>query len=132
MKKFTLILFSFFLVTSITFGQSQRMVLIEELTSATCPPCASQNPAFNTLLNANTDIVTSVKYQMNWPIAGGDPFYLDNPVDNNARRTYYGVNSIPHVVLDGGFNNQPQYVFQSTLGDAAFLFFFEPVRIDAG
>ena len=121
MRKFTLILFSFFLVTSITVGQSQRMVLAEELTSATCPPCASQNPAFNALLAANTDIVTSIKYQMNWPTPNGDPMYLHNPVDNNARRAYYGVDAIPHAFLDGGFDNQPQFIYQSTLNAAAAI-----------
>ena len=119
MGKITLTIFSLLLSGSLAFGQSQRMVLAEELTSATCPPCASQNPAFNALLQANTDIVTSIKYQMNWPTPNGDPMYLDNPEDNNARRSYYGVNAIPWVFLDGGFDNQPQFIYQSTLDAAA-------------
>jgi len=119
MKKITTLLCIILLTGYFGMAQSPRMVLAEELTSATCPPCASQNPAFNALLQANTDIITSIKYQMNWPVAGGDPMYLDNPTDNNARRSYYDVNSIPWVFLDGGFNNQPQYVHQSTIDAAA-------------
>jgi hypothetical protein len=41
----------------------------------------------------------SVKYQMSWPGAG-DPY---NTADGNARRTYYGVNSVPNLEIDGGW-----------------------------
>jgi hypothetical protein len=33
--------------------QSQRFVMFEEFTNASCGPCASQNPAFDALLSAN-------------------------------------------------------------------------------
>ena len=36
---------------------------------------------------------------MSWP-SSTDPFYLANTSEQNARRTYYGVNSIP-----AGFGN---------------------------
>ena len=36
-------------------AQSTRLVLAEEFTQASCGPCASQNPTFNNLLNANCD-----------------------------------------------------------------------------
>ncbi len=120
MKKFTILFLITLFFTGFSFAQSQRMVLAEELTSATCPPCASQNPAFNALLQANTDIITSIKYQMNWPVANGDPMYLHNPVDNNARRSYYGVNSIPWVAIDGDYyQGQPANVSQTLINNAA-------------
>ncbi|RJP74183.1 MAG: T9SS C-terminal target domain-containing protein [Candidatus Zixiibacteriota bacterium] len=37
---------------------------------------------------------------MSWP-ASNDPFYLANTTENTARRTYYGVNSVPHMKCDG-------------------------------
>jgi hypothetical protein len=37
---------------------------------------------------------------MSWPNAG-DPFYLGNPGDNDARRGYYGVNGTPTWKCDG-------------------------------
>ncbi|MBU0517601.1 hypothetical protein KJ564_01530, partial [bacterium] len=37
---------------------------------------------------------------MSWP-SSTDPFYLANTTDNNARRTYYGVNSTPTMKCDG-------------------------------
>jgi hypothetical protein len=41
---------------------------------------------------------------MNWPAPGNDPMYLFNTADNNGRRGYYGVNSIPDWRADGLFN----------------------------
>ncbi|HNQ83124.1 MAG TPA: hypothetical protein PKM34_05735 [Bacteroidales bacterium] len=71
MKTIYLALFAFsFLVFSV-HSQSQRMVLIEEATNASCGPCASQNPAFDNLLNQNRDILTAIKYH--WYFPGYDP-----------------------------------------------------------
>lgn len=81
----------------------QRVALVEEFTSSTCPPCASYNSTFDPLLSTlNTNIggsnIAAIKYQMNWPSPGNDPSY--NP-DGNARKTYYGVSGIPDVFLNG-------------------------------
>ncbi len=100
MKK--LILCSFFLATAVLgFSQSQRFVMFEEFTNASCGPCASQNPAFDALLNSNTSKCTSIKYHANWP--GVDPMNAQNPTDAGARVTYYQVNlvGVPYAVMDG-------------------------------
>ncbi|PLX11894.1 MAG: hypothetical protein C0598_07115 [Marinilabiliales bacterium] len=98
------------------FAQSQRIVLFEEFTSTTCGPCASQNPAFDALLNQNLDKAVSIKYHMSWPAPGNDPFYLDNETENNNRRSYYGINSVPHVHMDGSnWNGQPSQVSQGRI-----------------
>ena len=82
-----------------------RVICIEEFTSSTCAPCAALNSTFDPLLetnntNATTNFsnVTAIKYQMNWPAPGNDPSY--NP-DGATRQTYYGVNGIPDVFMDG-------------------------------
>lgn len=36
---------------------------------------------------------------MSWP--GYDPFYQHNTIDNNTRRSYYGVNAVPDIYVDG-------------------------------
>lgn len=97
-------------------AQSNRMVLAEGFTSTTCGPCASLNPAFDALLHANTDKITSIKYHMSWPSPGNDPMYLHNTVDNNARRTYYNVNAVPHVVIGGNVQSgSPSTVNQAKI-----------------
>jgi hypothetical protein len=98
MKKSTL-LAGLIAMGSVAFGQSQRLVLLEEFTQASCGPCASQNPAFNTLLAANTAKAVSIKYQTNWP--GVDPMNVQTQSEVGPRVTYYSVSGVPDVSMDG-------------------------------
>lgn len=79
-------------------AQSQRLVVVEEFTQASCPPCATQNPAFNTLLNANPTKVVAIKMQTSWP--GADPMNAQNPTEVQNRVDYYSVNGVPDALLD--------------------------------
>lgn len=99
LKKITFISF-LIILTTISFSQTQRMVLWEEFTSGSCGPCAGVNPEMTDYWNDNTDVVVGIQYHMSWP-AANDPMYLNNPGDNNSRRGIYGVNSIPWAVIDG-------------------------------
>lgn len=79
-----------------------RMMLIEFFTSSTCGPCAANNPTMTAFLNAqDPDRITAIGHHMNWPSPGNDPMYLYNQNDNNSRRGYYGINSIPAGQFDG-------------------------------
>lgn len=91
------------------FAQTQRMVLAEEFTQASCGPCASQNPAFNALLAANPTKVVAIKYQTNWP--GVDPMNAQTQTDVGPRVTYYSVTGVPYAPMDGSVANvsSPNY-----------------------
>lgn len=102
MKKLPL-LFLFIFFTTLGFSQSQRLVLLEHFTQASCPPCAGANPTIHALLVANPEKITSINYHTSWP--GVDPMYNHNPVDAGARTSYYGVNSVPYSSLGGNFHN---------------------------
>lgn len=128
MKKFTL-LFSFTVLATIafrqvTFAQAQRLILVEEFTQASCPPCADQNPAFNALLSDNIGKVISVKIHTSWP--GFDPMYNHNTVESEARVDYYGISGVPTGVVDGdfivndcnGYDGAPACLSQSDIDDA--------------
>jgi len=79
-----------------------RMVLFEDFTSSTCPPCYTSAAAVEGALEATEDIVAPIAFHMSWPnVNPRDPWYLDNPGDNDGRRNYYGVNSIPRFFIDG-------------------------------
>lgn len=90
-----------------------RRPLYETFTSSTCPPCVPANTNMEALFNANSNLgeQSSVKYQMSWPGAG-DPYYTDEGGD---RRTYYGVNSVPNVAIDGGWNNNGNSLTQGIM-----------------
>jgi len=105
---FTLV-FSLF-VAGIVFGQAERMVLLEEFTNASCPPCASQNPAFNELIDQNRDRVVPIKWQT--PFPGFDPMNQHHPEEVDAHLGRYGsvypaFGGVPTAFIDGvlpGFN----------------------------
>lgn len=104
------------LLPALTKAQAVRRVMVESFTQASCPPCASQNPAFGTLLQNNGGNVVLLKYQVSWP--GFDPMNLQNPSEVAARTSYYQVAGVPSVRLDGQTvppNSQPTNVTQSVI-----------------
>ena len=42
---------------------------------------------------------------MNWPGAGNDPFYMNNPTENTARQSYYGITDVFNMKCDGILGN---------------------------
>lgn len=116
MKKQFLLLF-FLALAIFSYAQADRRVMVEEATNASCGPCASQNPAFDALLQQNANIVTVLKYHSSWP--GYDPMYNHNQSENDARIGYYGINSVPRAVVGGVFNGAPSGVTQSMLNSYA-------------
>jgi hypothetical protein len=116
-KSFFFLISLLFLFGGVIVGQTQRLVLAEEFTNASCVPCANQNPQFDALLQQNTDKITSIKYHMSWP--GADPMYNHNTVDNNARRAVYGITGVPHVQMDGNWwDGMPSQVNQARINAA--------------
>jgi flagellar hook capping protein FlgD len=55
---------------------AQRVVLFEEITSQTCPPCADTNPYVEAMLADYPTQVAAVKWHVWWPAPGDDWFYL--------------------------------------------------------
>jgi hypothetical protein len=118
MKKLLLILVASFLGTH-AFS-STRLILFEEFTSENCPPCATYNPAFNELLNANPTKVVAIKYQNDIPSPG--PMYYHNTTDVEARQTYYSNTSSPNAKGDGTgitipSSGHPAYVTQTLINN---------------
>ena len=98
MKKILLAL-SVCLIVIESSAQTQRLILVEEFTNASCGPCALSNPSFNTLMTANASKVAAVRYHTSFP--GYDPFYSQNPLQNQTRTIYYQVTSAPTARMDG-------------------------------
>ncbi|MBS1495187.1 MAG: T9SS type A sorting domain-containing protein [Bacteroidetes bacterium] len=87
-----------------------RTVLVERFTSSTCGPCASNNPTVDAFMNSLTSSqIMGLSFHMNWPSPGNDPMYMYNIPDNTTRRTYYNVNAIPQLQMDGILTLEPNY-----------------------
>ncbi|MCI0434742.1 MAG: Omp28-related outer membrane protein [Gemmatimonadetes bacterium] len=77
-----------------------RIVLIEHYTNANCPPCRPVEEVLATVLEEmGFAKVVSVGNHMFWP--GTDPFFDANPVELEARRAAFGVQSMPEFWIDG-------------------------------
>lgn len=111
-------IFTFLAVVLISLeisAQSQRMVLFEEFTSASCYWCGVYNPGFQTLLNNNSTKCTAIKYQSNF---GYDPMYDHNPAESSARGSFYSVPGYPDCVMDGNqFHGSPGSVNQTMINN---------------
>jgi hypothetical protein len=80
----------------------RRLVVEECFTSATCPPCLPGNRQIEAVNHANPGKQVVIKYQQNFPAPGNDPYYT---AEGGARRGYYGINAIPYMTIDGGWND---------------------------
>ena len=116
MKKNVLLIASLMMLFSLKVSaQNERVLLFECFTNTSCGPCAQQNPALDALINNNADRIAAIKYHMSWPGAN-DPMYLHNTTDNNARRTVYNINAVPHTVVDGNrYSDMPSGINQNTV-----------------
>lgn len=115
MKKIYLVVATFFVAFAVS-GQSERMILVEHATQASCPPCATYNPTLNALLANNDEDVVSIKYQTSWP--GVDPMNADNPTEVANRVSYYSITGVPNGVVNGGNAQSVPSITQSTLNTA--------------
>lgn len=121
MKKLFFVLIAVSLITFNAFSQtpkSQRVILCEEFTQASCGPCAADNPAYNALLKANPGKVVSIKYQTSWP--GVDPMNAQTASQVATRVTYYGVTGVPNTVEDGNIYNGIPTSFTQALIDGEY------------
>lgn len=97
-KVIPLIVLSFSLLTTLS-GQFKQYVLAEHYTQASCGPCASQNPAFEEVRQANGSKIHHVAYHTSFP--GYDPMYNFNPGHINEKTSYHSVGSVPTMILMG-------------------------------
>jgi hypothetical protein len=81
-------------------AQFTRIVLVEELTSVTCEPCAEAGKIIDEIAAELPARLVTVRYHTFFrPPA--DPFYEANKGESDARRTFYEVIGIPVIRVDG-------------------------------
>lgn len=122
MKKNTLILASLMMLFALkTNAQNERILLLESFTNTSCGYCGMYNPAMDALIATNSDKIAAIKYHVSWP-SSQDPMYLHNTAENNSRTSYYGVDGVPFVVIDGTrFSGSPNQVTQNVINQLSAL-----------
>ncbi len=86
-----------------------RVVLIEQFTNSGCPPCASSTPPVYQFGRNNPVRAAVIAYHTSFPYL--DSMHLENPADANARTAFYGVNGVPHSIMDGNHYRAPTASF---------------------
>ena len=92
-----------------------RKPMLEVFTSSTCGPCVQGNINLATVLSNYPEQFSLLKYQMSWP-GNGDPYFTQEGYD---RRVFYGVNSVPRLEIDGGFDANPSGMTNQDFDDFA-------------
>lgn len=80
-------------------AQSQRMILFEEMSNASCGPCASQNPTYHAYITQHQDRFLPLAWRANFP--GRDVMNADNKTMHDGRLLYYSITGVPHVRVNG-------------------------------
>lgn len=120
MKKQLLLLALVSFFASLASAQAPRRVLVEELTSSTCPPCAATDPFMEEFEQDYLDKVCVLKWHVNWPNPGNDPFYLNFKGGRTRSIGYYENTGVPHVMFNGlnGIFPQSVALLKSAVDDA--------------
>ena len=84
---------------NIAISTAESRPMIEHFSSPTCGPCVAVNEQMVLLTEKHHDQYTYTKYPFNGP-SSGDPYYTD---ECKARKTYYNVNAVPTLFLNGDF-----------------------------
>lgn len=96
--------------TGVSASSVQRKLVFEEFSNAGCSPCASVNPDYLVVMNANTSRAVQITYHTYWPTIS-DPMYQFNIPDNTDQRNYYHIEGVP----SGNVNGNWLYYFETPL-----------------
>lgn len=84
---------------------SANRVLAEFNTCTSCSPCVLANDSLNVVYSDLKDSMSCIRTHMWWP-TNNDPYYLGrgpDTMENRARRTYYGFNVVPYMIIGGKY-----------------------------
>lgn len=95
---------------------AKRLPLLEVFTSSTCGPCKPGNESLNNVISAiDRSNYTVLKFQQDFP-STGDPYATNETIN---RRGFYGINSIPRMEVDGGWDENAQSFTNDVFNEAA-------------
>ena len=100
--------------------KTTRKPMLETFVSSTSSYSVTGNIDLAAILNSNPGDHTMIKYPMSWP-SPGDPYYTP---EGGQRRSYYSVNTVPRLVMNGVIQNNPIGLTQQEYDEAADMYAF--------
>ncbi len=108
-----------FAFDNVYIGERSKKVLLEHFTSSADNSSMIADNLVDNMAAAYPLDVLDIQYHMAYP--GEDPMNLNNPAPAASRSFYYGINSVPYMVMDGGYAENTRYDFASLSPQAATL-----------
>ena len=112
--KRTIFLFTVFTIVRVAINAQSRVVLIEQFTNSSCPPCGAVSPSVFAFASANPSQVAVVAYHTLFPYSN-DSMYFENPTEATQRVNYYSVAGVPSSILDGNVYSGSTNPFIATI-----------------
>ncbi len=118
---FSVILAIFLMLFSNPAAAYDKKSLTERFTNCSCGPCAAINNSWYNATTANlisSGEMTHIIYNGDWPSPGEcDPMHLLNTANNNKRISYYGVNAVPWIEVNGNQVSTSQGAFETAIAN---------------
>lgn len=107
-----------FAIDNFKLESRNRLVLVENFTNSNAVGAAANNAAFRTFPSvASSSEVVKIEYHTSVAGQGSqDPIYKQNPMDPNARASFYGINSVPRAYIDGYSDGNNGGIFSTGAG----------------
>ena len=112
--KQTIFLLTAFTIVSTALNAQSRVVLIEQFTNSSCPPCGAASPSVFAYANANPSQVAVIAYHTLFPY-NNDSMYFENPTEATQRVNYYSVAGVPSSIMDGNVYSGSTNPFIATI-----------------
>jgi hypothetical protein len=90
-----------FAFDDVMIANKTRKVLIEHFTNTSSSDTREPSGEINSIYNTNYEDAVKLEYHTSFP--GSDPFNAHNSAVPATRAFYYGVTSVPYVLLDGAY-----------------------------
>jgi len=85
-----------------TYDKIEKMILWESFTNTGCHPCAAANPINIDMIKKYRDRIVPLFLHTDFP-SSKDPFNLAIKEVLKARLTYYNINGVPRVFMNGTY-----------------------------
>jgi len=108
-----------FAFDNIYIGERSKKVLLEHFTNSSDPDSRLADDIVDAMAVSDSLDMLNVQYHIAY--TGEDPMNLNNPAPAAARSIYYGLNSVPYAVMDGGYADNTRYNFTSLDPDEGVL-----------
>ncbi|MFZ5941304.1 MAG: hypothetical protein ACOYXB_12105, partial [Bacteroidota bacterium] len=109
-----------FAFDNVYIGERSKKVMLEHFTSSADSDSKSADDFVDNIQNTGDSLdLINIQYHMAYP--GEDPMNLNNPAPAASRSFYYGINTVPYAVMDGGYAANTRYDFISLNPQTAVL-----------